>query len=301
MHSRTEIPSERMDGHMKAMTRLVIGGLLVLVPMLTGCSTNETIDDLRATNRSLNERVVQLEQEIEGQNRALELLKGRAEQAETYAGSATASRDSAISNLESLRGDYEKMLQRINDLNMTLLPADLNAALEELAAQNPDIMTYDPVRGMIRMSSDLTFDSGSDQLKGAAVASLKRLAEVIKSSSAEGFEVRVVGHTDNVQVSNPATRAKHPNNMFLSAHRAISVRAELVKDGVAANRVSVGGWGEFRPVAPNVKGGTRENRRVEIFIVPMAGADVPMTASGAAESGQQTRTAPSGLGDEPLK
>jgi len=285
---------------MNRLSRCLVAGTLGLVPWLTGCSTNETIDDLRATNRTLNERVVQLEQEIESQNRTVELLKGRAEQAETYAGNATTSRDSAINNLESLRGDYEKMLQRINDLNMTLLPDALNAALEDLASQYPGLMTYDPVRGMIRMSSDLTFDAGSDQLKGAASDSLRKLAEVIRSSAAEGFEVRVVGHTDNVPVSNAATKAKHPNNMYLSAHRAISVRSELVKDGVAANRVSVGGWGEFRPLVANKKGGTRENRRVEIFIVPMAGADVPMGDAGPAPAGSTGPTT-SGSGDEPLK
>ena len=79
----------------------------------------------------------------------------------------------------------------------------------------------------------------------------------------------MVGHTDNMPISKPDTRAKHPTNMHLSTHRAISVRDALVADGITANRVQVAGYGEFRPVAENGTRGSATNRRVEIFLTPM--------------------------------
>jgi len=41
--------------------------------------------------------------------------------------------------------------------------------------------------------------------------------------------------------------ALRPTNMYLLAHRAISVRDALVSDGVAANRMQVVGYGEISP------------------------------------------------------
>jgi hypothetical protein len=47
------------------------------------------------------------------------------------------------------------------------------------------------------------------------------------------------------------------------------VRDLLVSDGVAANRVEVAGWGEYRPIVENGPRGAAQNRRVEVFIRPM--------------------------------
>jgi chemotaxis protein MotB len=87
-------------------------------------------------------------------------------------------------------------------------------------------------------------------LKPDAVSTLSQLATILNQGKATSLEVRVVGHTDSVPVSNPATRAKHPNNVYLSAHRAISVRDALTQAGVEPVRVQVAGDGEFRPSVP---------------------------------------------------
>jgi chemotaxis protein MotB len=43
----------------------------------------------------------------------------------------------------------------------------------------------------------------------------------------------------------------------------------MVKNGIESTRLSVRGFGEFRPIAPNApdKKGNAANRRVEMFIV----------------------------------
>ncbi|TVS06616.1 MAG: OmpA family protein, partial [Phycisphaerales bacterium] len=126
--------------------------------------------------------------------------------------------------------------------------------------------SYDADRGMLRFASDLTFGSGSDALSDEAKRSIRQLAEVLKGAGAQ-YDVDIVGHTDNVPIGNPATRERHPTNMHLSVHRAISVRNELRSAGVTAEKMRASGWGEHRPiVANNPSGGTVQNRRVEIYL-----------------------------------
>jgi len=50
-----------------------------------------------------------------------------------------------------------------------------------------------------------------------------------------------------------------------------------VSDGVAANRMQVAGYGEYRPVVANGANGAAANRRVEIFLSPMT---IPVIAGG---------------------
>jgi outer membrane protein OmpA-like peptidoglycan-associated protein len=56
-------------------------------------------------------------------------------------------------------------------------------------------------------------------------------------------------------------------NQKLSVRRALSVEAELVRDGVAKSEIDIHGYGESNPLVPTAKG-VREpqNRRVEIIL-----------------------------------
>jgi flagellar motor protein MotB len=78
--------------------------------------------------------------------------------------------------------------------------------------------------------------------------------------------IRVDGHTDNVPIGKPETRARYPfGNLDLSMDRALRVADFLVKSGVEAARVSGAGFGEHAPRADNATTeGRARNRRVEI-------------------------------------
>ncbi len=80
----------------------------------------------------------------------------------------------------------------------------------------------------------------------------------------------VAGHTDNTRVSRQSTIEQgHFDNWYLSAHRAIAVAAELVRDGVSKRRLGVAGYADQRPIASNnTEAGRAQNRRVEILILP---------------------------------
>jgi outer membrane protein OmpA-like peptidoglycan-associated protein len=75
--------------------------------------------------------------------------------------------------------------------------------------------------------------------------------------------LRVEGHTDN--------QGKPAKNQNLSERRAARVRAFLIKEGVAAERLESVGYGQMKPVDTNKTAAGRENnRRVEFTILRMA-------------------------------
>ena len=75
--------------------------------------------------------------------------------------------------------------------------------------------------------------------------------------------VQVIGHTDNTGAAS--------YNQSLSVARANSVTNILLQNGVAPSRVIAMGRGEDQPIASNLTAdGRRQNRRVEIVILPTA-------------------------------
>lgn len=72
--------------------------------------------------------------------------------------------------------------------------------------------------------------------------------------------IRIIGHTDNV--------GSDEKNKVLSQGRANSVRKEMVRRGIKAERMLTEGKGESEPIVPNTSESNRQkNRRVEIEIV----------------------------------
>lgn len=99
------------------------------------------------------------------------------------------------------------------------------------------------------------FDTNSAKLRGESV---KKLDEVVGfADKYKDAKLEVAGHTDN--------RGTKGYNQKLSEKRAASVKAYLVKKGVAATRITTNGYGLEQPVADNnTIGGRAQNRRVEI-------------------------------------
>ncbi len=92
------------------------------------------------------------------------------------------------------------------------------------------------------------------------------IIETIEEDMKEGVkQVLVDGHTDNV----PMKSAKFPSNWELSSARASRVARFLIeKMRFPANQIVVSGYGEFRPLRPNVDDEARAlNRRVELKIL----------------------------------
>ena len=171
----------------------------------------------------------------------------------------------------ALQSKNALVAQLTSQLGQITIPVALSNALADWARQSgTDLVDYNETTGMVRFKSDLLFDEGDDTVQPEAKERLEALSEVLNSPVAEGFDVLIVGHTDDMRIGKPATRAKHPTNWHLSAHRAIAVEKVLAQAGMTEVRMVVMGMGQFRPIEPNEpkQQGNPKNRRVEIYIVP---------------------------------
>jgi len=118
----------------------------------------------------------------------------------------------------------------------------------------------------VHIMDELLFRSGSAIVKPAAMAILDSLSSVLKELP---FDIRVEGHTDDV----PIKTSTFPSNWHLSIARAANTAHYLIsKKGVEPDRVSVVGYADDRPIAPNNSEALRRrNRRVDIVII----TDIP--------------------------
>lgn len=194
--------------------------------------------------------------------------------------------------LDQMDARYTEAINLVHTTGAAL-PQALSDQLSQFAKANSELLSFDPERRMIRFTSDLTFDKGSVQLNAKGKAALAKLAKILNDESVQPYELMIAGHTDNLRVVRKATiQAGHKDNWYLSAHRAIAVGQELAKHKVASQRMAMVGYADQRPVAPNTtEDGRRQNRRVEILILPttvkqqmVAQPSTPQTASATAET-----------------
>lgn len=260
-----------------------IASLIALCGMpLIGCVSVGEYDLAADAARTSQMRVDQLVQDKENMQRDIDAKNARLTEVEKANRDLMALSDEMKRQLDQYNIDLKNFSDRINGYNIGAADPLTNAELESLAAQYPDLMTYDSVRGMIRLAADLTFDSGSDVVKEPARQAIGRLAGVLNGENAGKYDIRIVGHTDRQPISNAATRAKFGTNRVLSCFRAISVEKVMAGYGVATNRIECSGWGEFQPAVEGGALNERANRRVEIFLVPPVGAK-GMASPAAAE------------------
>lgn len=118
-------------------------------------------------------------------------------------------------------------------------------------------------RGMvITLSGAVLFQSAQSELMPAAQVKLNDVAKALIEEDPLSTMV-IEGHTDS--------QGGADFNQTLSQKRAESVRAYLVTQGVAADRITAQGLGLTRPVASNDSPeGRANNRRVEIIVQPKA-------------------------------
>lgn len=249
--------------------RLTLGLLTASVLGTVGCVPDETsrkYEALQNVNRSLVQQLSDAERNRAEIEQTLVRRNQELDQSKQEIGRLQGDYDGLSTKWDTLAKRNDTLARHLTALEIGELPEDMEAALTAIAASNPDQISFDAESGMLRFSSDLTFASGSDQLRTGSDNPLSAVAKIISAPTAVPLDVLVVGHTDDVPVTH--SKQAHPSNLHLSVHRAIAVRNALVKAGVLAEQVRVAGDGEFHPLVANASGGTAENRRVEIFLVP---------------------------------
>lgn len=118
-------------------------------------------------------------------------------------------------------------------------------------------------RGLVVSINDsLFFDEGNAAIKPQIQTKLIGIGKIINKL---GNSIRVEGHTDNIPINN----GQYSSNWQLSAIRAANVvQFFQSKVGIKPEKLSVGGYGEYKPVAANsTDSGRARNRRVDIIIL----------------------------------
>jgi chemotaxis protein MotB len=255
---------------MRLGTISVISSICVLLAITSGC-VSEQNRDLKFQNAAQEKRIKELESQM--QTMSLELDKAKRELG-AMGGKSGIEMSALMQKVAALEEELAKKKALIEAMQKQLiggvqLPAELTTMLEEWA-KGSDLVTFDPNRGVVKFKSDLLFEKGSDEVAPSAAEAVKALCRILNSDQAKEFDIIVAGHTDDLPILKPETKAKHDNNWYLSAHRGISVLGLMSANGVVPERLSVRGFGEFRPIVPNDPGkkGNPQNRRVEIYIVP---------------------------------
>lgn len=273
-----------------------VAALLSLAAMfLGGCVAQDKYDALADTNATSAARTEQLAQDSRTLQGSLDVKQRRIDELEGEVRQLRSINDDLNGQISGIRGRQQQLVDELGNIRLSLLDPETDSALQALAAQYPDLIKYDPQRGLLQFVSDLTFDSGSDVVKPQAKASLQRLAQILMGSSASNYDLRVIGHTDSQPLAR--SREKFRTNRHLSVYRSISVEEVLRQSGIPGSRVETGGWGEYRPLVPNTaRGNTPQNRRVEIYVVPGTAAlavDVPDAGGGSfAPAPAQAQPAP---------
>jgi len=251
---------------------------LSIVWVAGGCVSRSEYNKLRDMNDRANSLLKDAETraaEAEGKTRGLQdrasAFEGaltRAQQGHEQLEQERKAQDVAYAQLKD---KYDKLLADLNnppDIGSPVLPDEMNRALQNFASAHGDVLAFLPKYGMVKLKADLTFPSGSAKVQARAAGALSKLAEILNTPVAARFSAYVAGHTDDQPVR--IAVKKHPDNWYLSVHRAVGVQKVLVDAGLAHERIAAMGFGEHHPIVPNKPGrkGHRLNRRVEIWIVP---------------------------------
>jgi chemotaxis protein MotB len=134
------------------------------------------------------------------------------------------------------------------------------------------ITLFSDERGLtLHVAEELSFASGSAEPKQEMLRVLDTVAAIVRRLP---HDIRVEGHTDDIPINTPAYRS----NWHLSVARAVNIAYYLIESkGFSPEKVSVAGYGEFRPLVPNVNGTNRaKNRRVDIVILNKVENHSPM-------------------------
>ena len=137
---------------------------------------------------------------------------------------------------------YEQLITYIGDsLNISLVPLKVGRKV---------------------ILHNLFFATGKTQILPQSEQALNELSDFLRDNPT--VSIRITGHTDNV--------GSDKANLTLSEGRAKAVRSEIIKRGIAAERIEAEGKGETEPIADNAtEEGRAQNRRVEFTIIATGG------------------------------
>ena len=172
-----------------------------------------------------------------------------------------------ISEKQALISDLERKQKELDEKlteNETLMK-ELRNRIGALEDSKKILLRQIDDRMLITLPNAILFSSGSSILNKRGIKTLKTICEVLEKYPDR--PICIEGHTDSVHIG-PGIKEKYATNWELSIARAIQVMNFMVgRFKIEQNRVSVKGYGPFKPIASNATPeGRAENRRVVIVV-----------------------------------
>jgi chemotaxis protein MotB len=173
---------------------------------------------------------------------------------------------------QKLKREAEKHRSVVNLQNQVITLLDdtrrsIETSLkEQIAAQGIQLVeTEDQLK--VVLTDRILYEPGSLEINDEGKELLRTLADTFREE--KRYHIVVEGHSDNLPLGESLKR-NFPTNWELSAARAAAVVRFLQSAcGIEPERLSLRGYGHYRPVASNAtETGRRQNRRIEIILGP---------------------------------
>ena len=234
----------------KSLLAVLLAASLITAP---GCAgTKKKLTDLESQTQDLQRRLNQ----AEGSRQALQ------QEVENLRAQLGRQQEAHRDELDRLADQKEEESNELVDAQRKLA----DSLRKELGDAKAKLEMTE--RGLVlTLLDEIFFDSGQAVIKEEGMATLNKVADVLKSA-VPNSPVAVEGHTDNEPIKYSSWRT----NWELSSGRALAVLHYFAdQQGVSPERLQAVAMGEFHPVSSNdTAEGRRENRRVEIVILPTA-------------------------------
>ena len=253
---------------------LVLITALLAVPL--GCVSKNKYDALNQSYAQSQQQLVQSAQEIQmlkqdRDNLSMELKELQVRHKDVikvnqqlYAG--VQALNSELEKKKSVIQIQQEVIRLLDDTKQTI-ESSLKDQIEAEDPENEKAVEEKVENLKLILVDQILFASGSTDIKPEGKQVLLSIAESMNKD--QRYQIIVAGHTDNIPPS-AHLRETYPTNWDLSAARASKVVRFLQHAGkVDPSRLSVKGYGPYRPVAPNdTKAGQQKNRRIEIILAP---------------------------------
>jgi Outer membrane protein and related peptidoglycan-associated (lipo)proteins len=157
--------------------------------------------------------------------------------------------------------DADKKIAELADTLPAGFSARSNVSLLPDPASTPDFhldsSACQTLLDQLAARNTIRFETGKAQISEDSFGYLDRIGYAVRRCANEKLEIG--GHTD--------AQGEEAANQALSVARAEAVAAYLVQAGVEAERLTMVGYGESRPVADNAtEEGRAKNRRIEFRV-----------------------------------
>ena len=247
--STTQIPSEETSELSANLDELNIEVL---------ASLKESVSGLQNQLQTTQNEVDRLALQLDSSNRRARYLEIRLSYASKHLRRHRAKNRESEVNSENLVMERQVLKEKLSETSSTLN--------QSIAEKESEIDFLVSKFSMIRLESDVIFDSGSAKLSTQGLETLRDIAQ--KYQDYPDRIMSIEGHTDNKLIAGYLAQF-YPTNWELSAARAAAAANFLSQQGVPEDKLRIVGFGALQPIASNdTEEGRASNRRIEIRLAP---------------------------------